>query len=492
MGVRLEANERKRKMTGERKSEKGNTMQELTPTGQPQAGKAGIYEQITPAEHEVNLKQLLQTIESTIKAHVVIAEDAAKALAAWVLHTYVFVEREAVAYVAIQSPEKRCGKTTLLSVLAGLASKPLVASNISVGAFFRAIDEAHPTLMIDEADTFLGRNSAMRGILNAGNTRRTAFVLRLARSNAKEQPEGGQQEDRQPSIVVRFSCWCPKVIAMIGRVPETLADRSIVVNMERKLVSERCVPLAEFNPGPIKSACKRWADDHAKQVREWPRRVLPEVNDRASDTFEPLLVIAEMAGADVYEKVTQAAIRLCGHANTEPEAAGLMLDIMTVFIFRKTNRVFSRDLAEALKGKSGWIAYDVTSRGAVTELSIATTLRKYGIRPTTVRIGPEVSKGYKWEDFRQALDHYVPKQEVERKLQELHAMNDLAFEAQKEKEALAAAKAAQEAVDGQKEEEAVEQIMASIEGANDREQLIEDLTDLMKGGKLDVTKCNGV
>jgi len=77
-------------------------------------------------------------------------------------------------------------------------------------------------------------------------------------------------------------------------------------------------------------------------------------------------------------------------------------------------------------------------------------------------------------------------------LPELHAMNDLACEAQKEKEALAAAKAAQEAVDGQKEEEAVEQIMASIAAANDREQFIEDLTDLMKGGKLDVTKCNGV
>jgi fatty acid-binding protein DegV len=65
-------------------------------------------------------------------------------------------------------------------------------------------------------------------------------------------------------------------------------------------------------------------------------------------------------------------------------------------------------------------------------------------------------------------------------------------QAQKEGEALQAAKAAQEAAEGQKEEEAVEQIMASIEGANDRQQLIEDLTDLMKGGKLDVTGCNGV
>jgi hypothetical protein len=45
---------------------------------------------------------------------------------------------------------------------------------------------------------------------------------------------------------------------------------------------------------------------------------------------------------------------------------------------------------------------------------------------------------------------------------------------------------------GKTRQGAVEQIMASIEGANDREQLIEDLTDLMKGGKLDVTGCNGV
>jgi hypothetical protein len=34
--------------------------------------------------------------------------------------------------------------------------------------------------------------------------------------------------------------------------------------------------------------------------------------------------------------------------------------------------------------------------------------------------------------------------------------------------------------------------MASIEAENDREQFIEDLTDLMKGGKLVVTGCNGV
>jgi len=58
-------------------------------------------------------------------------------------------------------------------------------------------------------------------------------------------------------------------------------------------------------------------------------------------------------------------------------------------------------------------------------------------------------------------------------------MNDLAFEAQKEAEA-------------KRQGEAVEQIVSSIECAEDRNQFINDLTDLMRQGKLDVTKCNGV
>jgi hypothetical protein len=36
-------------------------------------------------------------------------------------NTWTFELRDIVAYVAIESPEKRCGKTTLLSVLAAMA-----------------------------------------------------------------------------------------------------------------------------------------------------------------------------------------------------------------------------------------------------------------------------------------------------------------------------------------------------------------------------------
>ena len=184
-----------------------------------------LFEPIAPHPEPVVIGELLTDIETTIKRHVVLPDAAAAALAVWVLHTYVFEVRDTVAYVAIESPEKRCGKTTLLTVLGTMANKPLIASNVTVGALFRAIDTCRPTLLIDEADTFLAGNTTMRGVINSGNTWRTAYVLRMGRSKSQQSPdrEGVGQisalriHSGTDSGLKRYSCWCPKVIAMIGR-----------------------------------------------------------------------------------------------------------------------------------------------------------------------------------------------------------------------------------------------------------------------------------
>lgn len=93
-----------------------------------------IFDAITPHPAPVHLAGLLNHIEAVIKKHVILSDHAAAALAVWVLHSWTFELRDIVAYVAIESPEKRCGKTTLLSVLAAMAHKPLIASNVTVGA----------------------------------------------------------------------------------------------------------------------------------------------------------------------------------------------------------------------------------------------------------------------------------------------------------------------------------------------------------------------
>jgi hypothetical protein len=62
--------------------------------------------------------------------------------------------------LAITSPEKQCGKTTLLDVLSCLAWRPMTTGSITAASIFRVVEKVQPTLLIDEADTFLPDNAA--------------------------------------------------------------------------------------------------------------------------------------------------------------------------------------------------------------------------------------------------------------------------------------------------------------------------------------------
>jgi hypothetical protein len=403
-----------------------------------------------PAPEPVELGPLLDEISAAIRSHVVLSAHAATALALWVVHTYVFDTRDAVAYVAVESPEKRCGKTTLLSVLAGLACRALVASNITVSALFRVIDDAGPTLLIDEADTFMRGNSVMRGILNCGNTWRTAYVLRLsgrksrgpkptagpANEGGLAAPEpgggGGTKDESLDSSLVRYSCWCPKVIAMIGRVPDTIADRSIVVRLERKLVTEKCAPLTEFKPETITSKCVRFADDNSELIARAALEAVPGLNDRAADTFEPLFVLARMAGQEWFERAAEAARFLTSSQNCDLQGAGLLLDILTIFVECNVDKMFSRSVVSCLRGEGEWIASAFFSGKPLNELLLAQTLRPYGIRPGHIRVGEEVNKGYRLDDFKSSLRRYVPRIDVDARLQQIEENAVLRREAKAE------------------------------------------------------------
>jgi hypothetical protein len=42
-----------------------------------------------------------------------------------------------------------------------------------------------------------------------------------------------QQSSNPTTQLAKFSSWCPKLIAAIGRLPDTLANRCIVIRMQR-------------------------------------------------------------------------------------------------------------------------------------------------------------------------------------------------------------------------------------------------------------------
>src|SRR5207344_1973092 len=103
---------------------------------------------LEPWPEPVDGDLLLNEIAGLITRYVVLPKWASETLALWILHTYAFQLRDVTTYLGVESPEKRCGKTTLLAVLSELVNRPVVAANISSPAFFRVIEEARPTLLI--------------------------------------------------------------------------------------------------------------------------------------------------------------------------------------------------------------------------------------------------------------------------------------------------------------------------------------------------------
>jgi hypothetical protein len=389
-----------------------------------------IFEPIAPHPEPVIVGELLTEIEVVIKRHLVLSDAAATALAVWVLHTYVYDLRDTVAYVAIESPEKRCGKTTLLTVLAAMADKPLIAANVTVGALFRAIDACQPSLFIDEADTFLAGNTTMRGIINSGNTWRTAYVLRLSKSKqsrAQKSPDrqGAGQPGKLPvpqttdSGLERYSCWCPKAIAMIGKVPDTIADRSIVVEMVRKLPTEKRAPLAALNTASIKAKCARFALDLGNAVRECEKIHGEGLNDRAADTFDPLYVIARLAGKAWEQRLHAAALALAPVAQSRNSGTELLQDIYAMFVLMNETKMFTRSILTCLKDPEFAPASLATKYSNLDEHKIAQNLRPYGIKPMVFRAGKHIGRGYTMEALKDAVARYVPKAEIDARIQEL-------------------------------------------------------------------------
>jgi putative DNA primase/helicase len=361
---------------------------------------------ITPWDSPIDASLLLHDLARLIARHVILPKWGAETLALWTLHTYTFHLRHVSTYIGLESPEKRCGKTTLLGVLSQLVNRPVVAANISSSAFFRVIEELQPTLLIDEADTFLRGNEEIRGILNSGYTRQTAFVVRVRRSLSSD-------DSGQPSNLATFSSWCPKIIAAIGHLPETLADRCILIRMHRKTPTESCERLTRLDTTDLRRQCARFALDFTEAIPTARCEIPTPLNDRAGDIWEPLFVLADLAGEDWPRIAREAAVALSASAEKHNPIGALLLDIFCHFILTKNKRVFSRTLVEHLKDQSDRPWSEARAGKGITELWLAQQLRPYGISPKTLWIGPDAAKGYLKDDFDLLFRRYITKADVE-------------------------------------------------------------------------------
>jgi putative DNA primase/helicase len=369
-------------------------------------------EDVQPWEQPVDGTLLLNELAGILRRFVVLPKWAPEALALWVVHTYAYDLREVSTYVGVESPEKRCGKTTLLSVLSEMVNRPVVAANISSPAFFRVIEEARPTLVIDEADTWLQGNDELKGILNSGYTRKTAFVVRVAQWGRSGEP-GVEMRDRGRMGLVRYSCWCPKVMAAIGRLPDTLADRCILIRMQRKGGREACERLRSLAVLALRRQCARFVRDNARGIAEARPELPAGLNDRAGDIWEPLLALADLAGGDWPGWARAAALELTALSQETNPIGSLLLDMFIVFQLAKAEKVSSRYLVGELNIFEDRPWGELRRGRVITEHWLARQLRPYGVRPKTIWMGEGTAKGYVLEEMLDAFRRYVPRSEVD-------------------------------------------------------------------------------
>jgi putative DNA primase/helicase len=369
------------------------------------------------------IDNLLDDLTADFRRHLILPRYAAETLALWNVHTYAYELRDISTYLGIESPDKQCGKTTLLRLLGKLVRRPVSTANVSPSALFRVIEELQPTLLIDEGDTFLRNNDELRGILNAGYTPDTAFVLRASSessssssssssSNGSSDPLVGSannpsiHESITPSLssfpsvenptgiwavgassnlnskvknLKCFSTWCPKAIAMIGRLPETLSDRCITIRMHRKRKSEICDRVREFDGSSLRRRCEEFVHANAEAIRT-ARPVVPaELGDRAADIWEPLLVLADLAGGQWPELARAAAVFMSAKAQEASPTASLLSDIHALFLRDNNDRLWTRTVVQALNQMTDRPWRDLAPASRVTEGWLSRHLRKYGI-----------------------------------------------------------------------------------------------------------------
>jgi putative DNA primase/helicase len=148
----------------------------------------------------------------------------------------------------------------------------------------------------------------------------------------------------------RFSTWCPKAFASIGKLPATLASRSIHIPLRRKTPEERVVRLkrSESALDELKHKMARWAADNAQHLIA-ARPLIPDaLYSRSADNWEPLLAIADLVGGEWPERARAAALALTG--KTSEQTAGIMVleDIRSFFRDRNVTRLASEDICTAL------------------------------------------------------------------------------------------------------------------------------------------------
>jgi hypothetical protein len=337
---------------------------------------------------------------AVIERYVELTPHQAVAVTLWILHTHRYDDFTVSPRLALLSPVRGCGKTTLLDVAAQLALRGKKSDSITAAAVYHVVNAEHPTLLVDEADNLdTATDKLLKAVLNAGH-RRGAKRMHMVRGE-----------------LIEFDIFSPMGLATIGLLPMPLMHRSIVIEMKRASRELKRFDMSDTATFLDFLTIRREIEQWASQVILASDPALPRgLLNRPADNWRPLIAIADSVGGEWPQLAREAAMALSRNRPDEDPGVTLLTDIRDIFDRRQIDRLPSAVLVgdlvsneDGLWGEWRGVKDDQQPR-KLAQGELAKLLAPFRIKPRTVWPVPRTKSrsGYYRSQFEVAWAAYCP------------------------------------------------------------------------------------
>jgi hypothetical protein len=353
--------------------------------------------------------ELLDQIEQLIRRYLVLPVSTYLPLTLWALATHAFRLFDCFPYIAVVSAAKRSGKTRLAEVLETIVRCPWRGTAPSPAALYRMLERGL-TLLLDETELLNTKNKSeatqtILAVLNAGH-RKGGTIPRC---------EGPRQDVRD------FHVYGPKLFAAIGRLPDTLMDRSIIIQIKRRTKTQKVERFrqaaAALEAKPIREGAVRFMEAHVADIerayQESLKTDLEFLNDRDADVWTPLFVVCSVAAPERVQELEKCARLLsadkAGDDVDDSLSLTLLRDIRDVWEGAENKEVGGKGKCETavLLEKLNALEESPWGEHPLTPRRLARMLRPFDVEPRNIQIETRRPKGYHFDDFKDAFDRYL-------------------------------------------------------------------------------------
>jgi hypothetical protein len=363
-------------------------------------------------EPVTDIAAVLDTASAAIGQHVITSRLVCDVAALWGLHSY-FLHHWCIILpisprLEVGAVSPICGKSSLLDCVGHLVWRPFdAAASLTTAVVFRLIDTYRPTMILDEMDD----------LLRAHDRTELGSLLRASHKRNARVPRNVPTADGKSWALTWFSAWGTYAYTIVGRLKPAMQSRAIRITLLRARPAE----LKQLKPmvngeSPVLRECgrkfRRWAQDQT----ELPAAEIPEgISHRDADNWRPLLQLAALVGGDWPQRARDAAITLNGRTVAVGDVVPLLTDIFAAFGGRE--RLTTAELTAAMlaleEPSADWsTAY---KKGPINEYWLRDHLKGLVHAPDHERkwkAGKKTVRGYRKEHFRDALERYLPMDEL--------------------------------------------------------------------------------